>query len=77
MKLGLSAGGFGPQIRIDIERIRTAEKLGYDSVWTAEAWGNDAITPLAWIAAQTEKSIEDGPPELAKAVPSWWKSLPS
>lgn len=53
MKLGLNAGGFGPRIRIDIEGIRKAETLGYDSVWTAEAWGNDAITPLAWIAAQT------------------------
>lgn len=55
MKLGLNAGGFGPQIHIDIERIQKAEKLGYDSVWSAEAWGNDAITPLAWIAAQTSK----------------------
>ena len=29
-----------------------AEKLGFDSVWSAEAWGNDAFTPLAWIGAQ-------------------------
>ncbi len=55
MKLGLMASGFGPQIRIDMARIKAAEALGYDSVWTAEAWGNDAITPLAWIAAQTSK----------------------
>ena len=55
MKLGLMASGMGPQIKIDVERIREAEALGYDSVWTAEAWGNDAITPLAWIAAQTSK----------------------
>jgi F420-dependent oxidoreductase-like protein len=55
MKLGLMASGFGPQIRIDVERIKEAEALGYDSVWTAEAWGNDAITPLAWLAAQTSK----------------------
>ncbi|HVA68319.1 MAG TPA: LLM class flavin-dependent oxidoreductase, partial [Candidatus Binataceae bacterium] len=55
MKLGLMASGFGPQIRIDMARIKEAEALGYDSVWTAEAWGNDAITPLAWIAAQTSK----------------------
>ena len=54
MKLGMGAGGIGPKIKIDIEGIRHAEKLGYDSVWTAEAWGSDAITPLAWIAAQTE-----------------------
>jgi F420-dependent oxidoreductase-like protein len=53
MKLGLTVAGFGPHIKIDIERIREAEALGYDSVWTAEAWGNDAITPLAGIAAQT------------------------
>ena len=36
-----------------------AEKLGFDSVWTAEAYGSDAITPLAWIAAQT-KTIKLG-----------------
>lgn len=55
MKLGLNAGGFGPKLRIDIEGIKRAESMGYDSVWSAEAWGNDAITPLAWIAAQTTK----------------------
>lgn len=55
MKLGMNSGGFGPQIRIDIDAIKRGEELGYDSVWTAEAWGNDAITPLAWIAAQTSK----------------------
>ncbi len=55
MKLGLMAAGFGPQIKVDVARIKEAEALGYDSVWTAEAWGSDAITPLAWIAAQTSK----------------------
>jgi len=55
MKLGLMAGYWmtGPQdpAPLAIE----AEKLGFDSVWTAEAYGSDAITPLTWIAAQTEK----------------------
>ncbi|MBM4268728.1 MAG: LLM class F420-dependent oxidoreductase [Deltaproteobacteria bacterium] len=55
MKLGLTSGGFGPKVQIDIERIKRAESMGFDSVWTAEAWGNDAIVPLAWIAAQTSK----------------------
>jgi len=32
-----------------------AETLGYDSVWSAESWGNDAFTPLCWIGAQTKK----------------------
>ena len=32
-----------------------AERLGYDSVWTAEAWGSDAFTPAAWIGAHTER----------------------
>ena len=30
-----------------------AESLGFDSVWTSEAWGSDAITPAAWVLAQT------------------------
>ena len=38
-----------------LELAREAEQLGYDSAWTAEAWGVDAITPLAWLGAQTER----------------------
>jgi F420-dependent oxidoreductase-like protein len=55
MKLGLMMGYSGAQFAIDINLIKEAEALGYDSVWTAEAWGSDAVSPLAWIAAQTTK----------------------
>lgn len=55
MKLGFVLGYSGAKMRIPMERIKLAEHLGYDSVWTAEAYGSDAITPLAWIAAQTER----------------------
>jgi F420-dependent oxidoreductase-like protein len=36
-----------------LELARDAERLGYDSAWAAEAWGVDAVTPLAWLGAQT------------------------
>jgi F420-dependent oxidoreductase-like protein len=36
-----------------LELAREAEQLGYDSAWAAEAWGTDAVTPLAWLGAQT------------------------
>ena len=39
MKLGILAGAGGAKIRINLDRIKHAENLGYDSVWTAEAWG--------------------------------------
>jgi F420-dependent oxidoreductase-like protein len=55
MRLGLMVGYSGAEVSIDIDMIREAEALGYDSVWTAEAWGSDAVSPLAWIAAQTSK----------------------
>jgi alkanesulfonate monooxygenase SsuD/methylene tetrahydromethanopterin reductase-like flavin-dependent oxidoreductase (luciferase family) len=55
MKLGLSIGYSGARIRVPIEQIQLAEELGYDSVWTAEAYGSDAITVLAWVAAQTKR----------------------
>ncbi|MBX3706766.1 MAG: LLM class F420-dependent oxidoreductase [Pseudomonadales bacterium] len=55
MKLGLMLGYSGADLRIPIEQVKLAERLGYDSVWTAEAYGSDAITPLAFIAAHTER----------------------
>ena len=55
MKLGLSALGFGPTIQIDLERIRRAESLGFDSAWTAEAYGNDAVTTATWVLANTSR----------------------
>lgn len=55
MRLGFMLGYSGATLDIDIEKIREAETLGYESLWTAEAWGNDACTPLAWIAAQTTR----------------------
>ncbi len=56
MKLGLGLDLWaGKGLRVPIETIRQAEALGYDSVWTAEAYGSDAVTPLAYIAAQTER----------------------
>ena len=55
MKLGLMIGYSGAQYRMQMDLILQAEELGFDSVWTAEAWGSDAITPVAWILAQTTK----------------------
>jgi len=55
MKLGLLSGYSGKIINLEIDRIKRAESLGYDSVWTAEAYGSDAVSPAAWILAQTDK----------------------
>ncbi|MCR9186589.1 MAG: LLM class F420-dependent oxidoreductase [Halieaceae bacterium] len=55
MKLGILLGYSGKQINIPIDLIRQAESMGYDSVWTAEAYGNDAVTAAAWVLAQTDK----------------------
>jgi F420-dependent oxidoreductase-like protein len=56
MKLGLQLGywGAGPPDGF-VELAQEAERLGFDSVFTAEAWGSDAFTPLAWIGAQTSR----------------------
>jgi len=55
MRLGLTAGYSGAQMGVNIDLILEAERLGFDSVWTAEAYGSDAVSPLAWIAARTTK----------------------
>ena len=55
MKLGCAVEYAGRGVSVPIERIQRLEALGYDSVWTAEAYGSDAITPLAFIAAHTRR----------------------
>lgn len=56
MKLALQLGYWTAQPPTGVaERILEAERLGYDMVFTAESWGNDAFTPLAWNASQTSR----------------------
>ena len=55
MKLGLVVGYSGAGLALPMEQILEAERLGYDSVWTSEAWGSDAVSPAAWILALTRR----------------------
>jgi F420-dependent oxidoreductase-like protein len=56
VKLGLALDAWsGADLTLPVERVLLAERLGYDSVWTAEAYGADALTPLAYLAAQTSR----------------------
>lgn len=55
MRLGLMAGYSGAHIDLPMDMILEADRLGYFAVWTAEAYGSDAVTPLAWIGAKTER----------------------
>jgi F420-dependent oxidoreductase-like protein len=53
MRLGLNIGYSGATVRLDAQLVQDADRLGYHSVWSAEAYGSDAVTPLAWLAAIT------------------------
>src|SRR5271166_1862547 len=52
MQIGIAAHVASQQ---DADFVREAERIGATSVWVAEAWGQDALTPLAFLAAQTER----------------------
>lgn len=58
MKVGIGFGG-GPDWERSAEFVQEAEKLGVDSVWTAETWGFDAATPIGYLAGKT-KTIKLG-----------------
>jgi F420-dependent oxidoreductase-like protein len=55
MKLGLVAGYSPAEMSLPMDLILEAERLGFESVWTAEAYGSDAATPAAWILARTTR----------------------
>ncbi|HMK63164.1 MAG TPA: LLM class F420-dependent oxidoreductase [Acidimicrobiales bacterium] len=56
LKLGLQLGYWGAQPPPQaLDQVLEAERLGYDSVWTAEAYGSDAISPLAWWGSRTNR----------------------
>lgn len=71
MKLGLSLGYSGGELQLPVEKVQLAERLGYDSVWTAEAYGSDALSPLAYLAAKTERiKLGTGIIQLAGRTPA-------
>jgi F420-dependent oxidoreductase-like protein len=56
LRLGLMLGYWGANPDDATETVLAAEACGFDSVWTAEAYGSDAFTPLTWYAARTSRS---------------------
>ena len=75
MKVSIAIGGAASGSRRDfqdqIEFVVEAEKLGVHAVWTAEAWGQDAIAPLAYLAARTERiKLGTGIMQISARTPS-------
>lgn len=71
MKLGLSIGYSKAHLDIPVKLVQRAEELGYDSVWSAEAYGSDAVTPLAYLAALTKRiRLGTGIMQLAARTPA-------
>jgi len=55
MQLGMTIDMSGPHPKLDMDRVLEAERLGFQQVWTGEAYSTDAVTPIAWILARTTK----------------------
>ncbi|HKA53915.1 MAG TPA: LLM class F420-dependent oxidoreductase [Candidatus Binatia bacterium] len=71
MKLGINIGYSGGRVELPLDRVLEAEHLGYDSLWTAEAYGSDAVTPLAYLAAKTTRiKLGTGIMQLAGRTPA-------
>ncbi|MGI9522983.1 MAG: LLM class F420-dependent oxidoreductase [Hyphomicrobiaceae bacterium] len=71
MKLGLLIRYKGEPGGPNMSLVKEAENLGYDSVWTSEAWGSDAVTPAAWMLAQTSNiKVGTGIMQMSARTPS-------
>lgn len=55
MQLGITVDMSGPTPKLDMDRVLEAERLGFAQVWTGEAYGTDAVTPVTWILSRTTK----------------------
>lgn len=55
MKVGFVAGYSSANLQLPLAEVLEAERLGFDSVWTSEAYGSDAVTPAAWLLARTTR----------------------
>ncbi|MEO6942747.1 MAG: LLM class flavin-dependent oxidoreductase, partial [Terrimesophilobacter sp.] len=72
MRIGYATGYWkqGPPVGA-AKAIRAAERLGFESVWTAEAYGSDAFTPLAWWGSQTKRvKLGTGIAQLSARTPT-------
>ncbi len=71
MKLGVLLGYKGTPGGPDMDLVLEAERLGYDSVWTSEAWGADAVSPAAWVLARTSTiKVGTGIMQMSARTPS-------
>jgi F420-dependent oxidoreductase-like protein len=72
MKLGMTQGYWAAQPPPGwVDLAKEAERLGFDSLWTAEAYGSDVFTPLAWIGAQTSRiKLGTGITQLSARTPA-------
>ena len=72
LKLGLQLGYWtGPGPGDVIPTVQAAEATGFDSVWTAESWGSDAFTPLAWLGSHTSRiKLSTGLVQLSARTPA-------
>ena len=71
MRLGLNLGQWTTGMADAVARAREAERLGYHSIWTSEIYGTDALTPLTWLAAHTEKiNLGTGILQMTARVPA-------
>ena len=71
MRLGLSIGYSRAHLDLPVALVQRAEELGYDTVWTAEAYGSDAVSPLAYLAAVTKRiKLGTGVMQLAARTPA-------
>ena len=78
MKLSTTIKFLPGHAGIDMEHVLEAERLGFDAVWAGEAYGTDAVSPVAWVLARTSR-IKAGTsimqmPARTPACAAWWNT---